>query len=48
MSAPAQETRRVEFTPENKAAFDALLTRYPTKEAALLPGDGAPAGGGAR
>ncbi len=27
----------VAFTPENKAAFDALLTRYPTKAAALLP-----------
>lgn len=27
----------MEFTPENRAAFEALLTRYPTKEAALLP-----------
>ena len=25
------------FTPENKAKFDILLTRYPTKRAALLP-----------
>jgi NADH-quinone oxidoreductase subunit E len=36
---PAQgaAARPVEFTPENKAAFDALLTRYPTKDAVLLP-----------
>jgi NADH-quinone oxidoreductase subunit E len=27
----------VEFTAENKTAFDQLLTRYPTKAAALLP-----------
>jgi NADH-quinone oxidoreductase subunit E len=25
------------FTAENQKAFDALLTRYPTKQAALLP-----------
>lgn len=27
----------MEFTRENRAAFEQLLTRYPTKEAALLP-----------
>ncbi|MGK2858024.1 MAG: NADH-quinone oxidoreductase subunit NuoE [Thermoanaerobaculia bacterium] len=33
----ADTTKRVEFKPEAKAKFDALLPRYPTKEAALLP-----------
>ncbi len=27
----------VEFSPETKAKFDALVTRYPEKKAALLP-----------
>ena len=27
----------MQFTPENKAAFDRLLTRYPVKRSALLP-----------
>ena len=27
----------IEFTPENKKNFDTLLTRYPTKKAAILP-----------
>jgi NADH-quinone oxidoreductase E subunit len=30
-------TKRVEFPPEVKTRFDEVLTRYPTKEAALLP-----------
>jgi NADH-quinone oxidoreductase E subunit len=30
-------TRRVEFPEEVKKRFDEVLTRYPTKEAALLP-----------
>lgn len=29
--------KTVEFSPEAKARFDHILTRYPTKEAALLP-----------
>ena len=29
--------KRVEFPPEAKARFDYILTRYPTREAALLP-----------
>jgi NADH-quinone oxidoreductase subunit E len=29
--------KTVEFPPDAKARFDHLLTRYPTKEAALLP-----------
>lgn len=28
---------QVEFTPENRKEFDALLTHYPNKRAALLP-----------
>ena len=27
----------MQFTPENKAAFDRLLARYPVKRSALLP-----------
>src|SRR4030095_9406942 len=27
----------MEFTPENKARFDAILERYPVKRSALLP-----------
>jgi len=30
-------TMQIEFTPENKKEFDALLTHYPNKRAALLP-----------
>jgi NADH-quinone oxidoreductase subunit E len=30
-------TKRVEFPPEAKARFEYILTRYPTREAALLP-----------
>src|SRR5688572_20162256 len=30
-------TRTVEFSPEAKKHFEWILTRYPTKEAALLP-----------
>ncbi|MFZ2489840.1 MAG: NAD(P)H-dependent oxidoreductase subunit E [Thermoanaerobaculia bacterium] len=30
-------TKTVEFPPEAKARFDYILTRYPNKEAALLP-----------
>jgi NADH-quinone oxidoreductase E subunit len=33
----ADTARTVEFPPEAKKRFDWLLTRYPTKEAALLP-----------
>ena len=33
----ADPARRVEFSAEARKAFDHLLTRYPTKEAALLP-----------
>ncbi|MFA6955751.1 MAG: NAD(P)H-dependent oxidoreductase subunit E [Thermoanaerobaculia bacterium] len=33
----ADTAKTVEFSPEAKAKFDALLERYPTKEAALLP-----------
>jgi NADH-quinone oxidoreductase E subunit len=33
----ADPGKRVEFPPEAKARFDHILTRYPTKEAALLP-----------
>ena len=29
--------KKIEFPPEHKARFDHLLTRYPTKEACLLP-----------
>src|SRR5438046_9735932 len=29
--------KRMEFPPEAKQKFDWILTRYPTKEAALLP-----------
>ena len=31
------KTKTVEFPPEARKQFDYLLTRYPTKEAALLP-----------
>ena len=31
------KNKHVEFPPEARAKFDHLLTRYPTKEAALLP-----------
>ena len=31
------ETKKVEFPPEAKKRFDHILTRYPNKEAALLP-----------
>ena len=33
----ADPDRKVEFPPEVKQRFDEVLTRYPTKEAALLP-----------
>jgi len=33
----ADTTKSVEFKPDAKSKFDALLERYPTKEAALLP-----------
>lgn len=33
----ADPSRKVEFPPEAKTRFDWILTRYPTKEAALLP-----------
>jgi NADH-quinone oxidoreductase E subunit len=33
----ADATKGVEFPPDAKAKFDALLERYPTKEAVLLP-----------
>jgi NADH-quinone oxidoreductase E subunit len=33
----ADKTRTFEFPPEAQAQFEHLLTRYPTREAALLP-----------
>ncbi len=33
----ADPAKKVEFSPEAKKKFDYLLTRYPNKEAALLP-----------
>lgn len=33
----ADPAKPVEFPPDAKARFDHILTRYPTKEAALLP-----------
>jgi NADH-quinone oxidoreductase E subunit len=33
----ADPTKTVEFPPEAKKQFDYILTRYPSKEAALLP-----------
>jgi NADH-quinone oxidoreductase subunit E len=33
----ADPAKRVEFPPEAKKKFEHILTRYPTKEAALLP-----------
>lgn len=33
----ADPDKKVEFPPEVKARFDEVLTRYPTREAALLP-----------
>jgi NADH-quinone oxidoreductase E subunit len=33
----ADPARKVEFPPEARAKFEHILTRYPTKEAALLP-----------
>jgi NADH-quinone oxidoreductase E subunit len=33
----ADPSKKVEFSPEAKKRYDALLERYPTKEAVLLP-----------
>src|SRR5712691_2241235 len=33
----ADPAKKIEFPPEAKQKFDYILTRYPTKEAALLP-----------
>ena len=33
----ADPSKKVEFSPEAKKKYDWILTRYPTKEAALLP-----------
>ena len=33
----ADPSKKVEFSPEAKKRFDHILTRYPNKEAALLP-----------
>jgi NADH-quinone oxidoreductase E subunit len=33
----ADPDKKVEFPPDARARFDHILTRYPTKEAALLP-----------
>ena len=33
----ADSSKTIAFSPEARAKFDALLPRYPTKEAALLP-----------
>ena len=37
MSAQPQTTPALDWSPENRKAIDHLLTRYPTKQAVLLP-----------